>query len=208
MPNGRGTRCFGFSSLDGPFAHCTRPEYAGRLPETGAGTFGHCLDGPCGCGQRHGLGSVSQPRTNLLLSPARTEAARRIWGRARPAVGTIVEDYLKSRGLTAPIPPTLRFAILRHGPSGRDMPAMVAAVQLWPGIHPVAVHRTFLKTDVSDKAEVADPKLSYGPIRGAANRLAPSGETLLIGEGIKSALSGQQETEISARRALSRIGIT
>ena len=75
---------------------------------------------------------------------------------------------------------------------------MVAAVQLWPGIEPVAVHRTFLKADGSGKAEVADPKLSYGPIREAAIRLAAAGETLLIGEGIESSLSGQQETGIAA----------
>ena len=83
------------------------------------------------------------------------------------------------------------------------MPVMVAAVQLWPGIELVAVHRTFLKTDGRGKAQIPEPKLSYGPIRGAAIRLAPVEETLLIAEGVESALSGQQETGIPAWCAIS-----
>jgi putative DNA primase/helicase len=50
---------------------------------------------------------------------------------------------------------------------------------------------------------VPEPRLSYGPIWGAAVRLAPPGETLLIGEGIETALSGQQETGIPAWAAIS-----
>jgi phage/plasmid primase-like uncharacterized protein len=80
---------------------------------------------------------------------------------------------------------------------------MVAAVQRWPGVEPVGIHRTFLAPDGSGKANVPEPKLSYGPIRGAAIQLAPPGETLLIGEGIETALSGLQETEIPAWAAIS-----
>lgn len=202
-PRGKGVRCYGFMSDDGAFAHCTRPGYAGQLQETGAGTFAHRLDGPCKCGQPHGSAPVPLSHTKPVLDLERMEAARRIWARTRSASGTIVETYLQGRGLTLPIPPTLRFAVLRHGPSGRDMPSMVAAVQRWPGVEPVAVHRTYLAGDGSGKADVPEPKLSYGPIRGAAIRLAPPGATLLIAEGVETALSGQQETGIPSWAAIS-----
>lgn len=198
LPRGRGVRCYGFVSADGRFAICTRPEHTGELQETGAGTFAHRLDGACKCGRQHGSAPIPPPQAKPALDSERTDAARRIWSRTRPATGTIVETYLKARGLTVPIPPTLRFAVLRHGPSGLDLPCMVGAVQLWPSHEVVAVHRTFLAPDGSGKAEVSEPKLSYGPIRGAAIRLAPLGEVLLIAEGIETTLSGLQETGIPA----------
>jgi putative DNA primase/helicase len=198
LPKGQGIRCYGFVSADGCFAHCTRPEHAGRLPETNAGTFPHRLDGQCNCGQQHDLAPVAPPQTRPVLNSERIDAARRIWMRTQPAARTIVQAYLRSRGLNLPIPPTLRFALLHHGPTGRQLPAMVAAAQRWPSAEPVAVHRTYLAFDGSRKADVPEPRLSYGPIKDAAVRLAPPGETLLIGEGIETALSGQQETSIPA----------
>lgn len=203
LPKGRGIRCYGFASADGLFTHCTRPEYAGRLQETAAGTFAHRLDGPCKCGEQHGSVPAPLPHTKPVLDLQRVEAARRIWSRTQPATGTIVETYLRARGLTLPIPPTLRFAVLRHGPSGRDLPAMVAAVQRGLGRDVIAVHRTFLAPDGSGKANVLDPKLSYGPIRGGAIRLASPGEMLLVAEGIETALSALQETGIPSWAAIS-----
>ena len=73
---------------------------------------------------------------------------------------------------------------------------MVAAVQRWPSRQPVTVHRTFLAPDGSGKADVR-------PVRLAAIRLAPPSETLLIAEGIETALSALQETEIPAWAAIS-----
>jgi hypothetical protein len=52
---GNGQRCFGFLSTDGLYAHCTREEYAGGLPqEDNAQTYAHKLEGDCKCGTRHG----------------------------------------------------------------------------------------------------------------------------------------------------------
>ena len=54
--------------------------------------------------------------------------ARDIWERAQPAAGTLVESYLRRRGITLPMPATLRFVpVLKHYPTGRCLPAMVAA---------------------------------------------------------------------------------
>ena len=70
----------------------------------------------------------------------RREAARTIWAEAAPIAGTLGERYLRSRGITAPLPPTLRFARLRHRPDGRIKPAIVCALQ--DGSNRVtAVHR-------------------------------------------------------------------
>ena len=58
----------------------------------------------------------------------RTDMALEIWERAAPGGGTLVEDYLRSRGIHESLPPALRFrAGLRH-PSGGTWPAMVALV--------------------------------------------------------------------------------
>ena len=50
-----------------------------------------------------------------------------------------------------------------------------------------AVHRTWLRSDGSDKAELREPKMSWGPIRGGAVRLASAGPELAIAEGIENA---------------------
>jgi len=51
---GQQTRCHGFLSSDGEYAHCTREEYAGTLrQETNGQTFAHRLVGDCRCGVRH-----------------------------------------------------------------------------------------------------------------------------------------------------------
>ena len=204
LPKEQGTRCFGYGSGDGRFVHCTQPEYAGRLKESSVQTFAHKMNGLCGCGIRHGMSSIPpKSKTSTRTNNDRSEQARRLWTRSLPATGTAVEAYLRSRGLNLTIPPTLRFAVLHHRPAGMELPVMVAAVQLWPGIEPVALHRTYLKPDGSRKADLPNSRLCYGPTKGAAIRLAPPGETLLIAEGIESALSGQQELRIPAWAAIS-----
>jgi hypothetical protein len=59
-PRGNGTRCFGFYSEDGVFAHCTREDMAGSLPvHENSSTYGHLLLGECRCGTKHdGLSTV------------------------------------------------------------------------------------------------------------------------------------------------------
>lgn len=54
-PRGNGTRCFGFYSEDGVFAHCTREDHASNLKlHEGSDTYSHLLVGDCRCGRRHG----------------------------------------------------------------------------------------------------------------------------------------------------------
>ena len=58
--------------------------------------------------------------------------ALRLWNASLPIAGTLAEDYLVARGLTAPYPKGLRFnpaTIFGSGTDRRVMPAMIAAVE-------------------------------------------------------------------------------
>ena len=77
------------------------------------------------------------------------------------------------------------------------MPAMVAAVTTWPGTDVVAIHRTYLRSDGSGKADVDPDKMSLGPIRGGAVRLGPPAPKMAVTEGIEDGMTIFQETGIS-----------
>lgn len=122
----------------------------------------------------------------------RTERARQIWREAqKPAAGTLVETYLRARGIRLAVPASLAFAPhLRHG-GGAMGPALVAAIQDGEG-HIVAVQRTWLLPDGSGKAALDPPKATLGPMKDGALRLAHAGETLGLAEGLETALSAMQ----------------
>jgi DNA primase len=117
--------------------------------------------------------------------------AKRIWRAARAAPGTLVDTYLQSRSITTPVPPTLRYARLRHRESGRKLPCMVAAVQAADG-RLSGLHRTFLRLDGGGKADVEPVKKMLGACRGGVVRLAPAGRRLVLCEGIETGLSIRQ----------------
>ncbi len=138
---------------------------------------------------------------------ARAAAALAIWQGAQPIAGTTAEAYLRSRGITIPIPPTLRYAAsLEHRTTGLRFPAMVAAVQARDR-RIIGVHRTFLKPDGSGKAGISTPKMMLGRVSGGAVRFGPASSTLFVGEGIETALSIQQATGTTTWAALSTSGI-
>lgn len=129
-----------------------------------------------------------------------------IWDASVAATGTLAETYLRSRGLQLPPPNTLRFhAALRH-PCGA-WPAMVAMVTRGKDGTPVAIHRTFLAIDGSGKAPVDPEKMMLGPCRGGSVRLGPSGDVLMVGEGIETCLAAMQSTGLAAWAALSTSGL-
>ncbi len=53
-PRGTGKRCFGFTSEDGDWAHCTREDLAGDIDAGSDGAYAHRLHGSCRCGVQHG----------------------------------------------------------------------------------------------------------------------------------------------------------
>jgi putative DNA primase/helicase len=142
---------------------------------------------------------------------ARTARALAIWREARPMVGTIVEKYLRRRGIFLDAWPTaLRFHPACARPRDEaghlrpPLPAMVAVVEhVQRG--PVAVHATYLRPDGSGKADIPkdQQKASFGPIRGGAVQLGvPQGEWIAVAEGVETALSVMVASAIPAWAAL------
>lgn len=144
--------------------------------------------------QRHKLhdrGPLSMP----AAKPRRDMGALalRLWKASQPVAGTLAEQYLLARGLSAPSPKSLRFnaaTILGSGSNKRTMPAMIAAVESDLGL--VAVQRTFLDpADVLHKP-IPKPKVSLGLLGTAAIRLAPATDELGLAEGIEDAMSAME----------------
>lgn len=145
---------------------------------------------------RDGRGGAADPAEREALErEARREAARRAdqarrcWEGTRPIADTPAERHLRARGLTGPLPRTLRFhAACWHGPTARRRPAMVALVEGAPG---TAVHRTYLTRDGRKITPPEDARLMLGATLGGAVRLRegrPDGP-LVVAEGIETALA-------------------
>jgi len=131
-----------------------------------------------------------------------------LWSTSRNASGSLAETYLIQRGYTRPIPPAIRYLpFCRHKPSGFAFPAMLSAVTRWPDTQPVAIHRTYLSSDGLDKAPVTPNKMSLGPIEGGSIQLfSPVQGILAICEGVETALSIHQSTDLPVWSALSASG--
>jgi hypothetical protein len=121
-----------------------------------------------------------------------TNEIRRIIREVRPATNSIVECYLRSRGIRL-LPPLLQYhPALRHTDTKTEWPGMVVERQNAAG-DVMALHRTFLTVD-GRKAPVEPVRKDLGESKGTAIRLSPIAEELLIGEGIETVLSGMQLT--------------
>jgi hypothetical protein len=149
---------------------------------------------------RSPLGAVPEPD-----AAGRTEAALRIWGASHTPRGTVVATYLATRGLDLPPCDRLRFHTGLKHPNGM-WPGMVALVTDVMDT-PVGIHRTFLARDGSGKAPVSPGRMSLGPIRGGAVRLAPVAQKIVIGEGIETVLSVMKRTGTPGWAALSTSGL-
>lgn len=133
---------------------------------------------------------ASRPCADVApLDTGRLEEARAIWRAAVPVEGTVAEAYLRWRGLAVDPPMSLRYAELRYGRRGPELPCLVCCVSSPEG--PISgVHRIFLAPDGCGKADVPKPKLSLGKVSGGAIRLAPlDGGDLIVCEGPEDGLS-------------------
>ena len=116
----------------------------------------------------------------------RAAQAQRLWQEAQPIAGTLAETYLRGRGITCPLPDTLRFARSCGHPTAKRFPAMLSFVEVGNGF---AVHRTYLRSDGSGKAAVEPAKAMLGNVQGGAVRLTSAPGPLVVAEGIETALS-------------------
>jgi phage/plasmid primase-like uncharacterized protein len=186
--------------------------WIGNCPSCGyAGTFsitvkdGRTLWWCASCQDRDALLAAVRSVTGGQYSPpapatpatvkddaARTRAALALWREALPIKGTIAETYLAARGLAGETSAALRYhPSLPHPYETASLPALVALIVSTGTGEPVAIHRTYLRRDGSDKAAVDPAKASKGPIRGGAIMLHEplAGAPLVIGEGIETSLS-------------------
>lgn len=158
---------------------------------------GLVVGGDCNrlCRQRQ-ISKSRDPSVRRRTGSSRIDQALAIWRASDRALGTLVETYLRSRGITILIPPALRYyPAARHDFLGSKFPCMVAAVR-GHDRQITAVHRTYLQHDGRAKADVSNPKLAKGHLSNGAVRLAAAGKALGIAEGIETALSAMQLWDI------------
>jgi hypothetical protein len=111
-----------------------------------------------------------------------------IWGMASPVEHTIVQLYLRARGITIAPPPSLRCA---GGGYHLTDPAtaMVAAVQA-PDRRTIAVQVTRLDPSGERKAQVLIPRRTYGALGNGAVRLAAAAATRVSALHMRTSIIG------------------
>lgn len=132
----------------------------------------------------------------------RIQAAMRIWSETVDPRGTLVENYLASRGLRLPAEVVkgghLKFhprCPVKVGGEVLGFPAMIGLMTDPATGDPRAIHRTFLRPDGAGKASLADgsnPKKMLGAARGCVVRLSPDDSVTIglgLAEGIENAIT-------------------
>lgn len=124
--------------------------------------------------------------------------AFQLYGQSIPLKNTLGEVYFQHRGFghadptckDAPLclPDVLRFMPRLAYGNGQHYPAIVAPITDVQGRF-LAVHRTYLARDGKGKATVDTPKKTLGSFSGGSIKLAPAEDTLLLAEGIETALA-------------------
>lgn len=155
----------------------------------------HCFAGcaprdvaeACAAGGHSGPQRPSVDREAAAIAAAKevsrkARQAAETWGMASDLMGTPVEAYLRSRGITA-LPESIRFAPSCWHISGRRYPAMIAKVS---GVERSAIHRTYLGLPPG----VEPRKAMLGATKGG-HILLRTGDPghLVVGEGIENTLS-------------------
>jgi hypothetical protein len=139
----------------------------------------------------------------------RIREAQSLYHRGLDAQGTLVERYLRLRGITVPIPAILRFVVCCPHRNGRYLQAMVAPVVNVDGAL-IRIHKTFLEFDGKfDFPNPKDERECNGATAGGAVRLADydPDRALVVGEGIETTLSAMQIFGLPGWAALSDSGV-
>jgi hypothetical protein len=142
----------------------------------------------------------SERKSRPAAAPAGSpEAARRLFAMAQPIPRTLVESYLRERGITAlhgtgslRFHPRCYYRPDEHSPT-ETWPAMIASVTDLNG-HLTGAHRTWLDPGgfneaTLGKATLDTPRRAMGDLLGHAVRFGVAGEVMAAGEGIETMLS-------------------
>ncbi|BCH29835.1 DNA primase [Mesorhizobium sp. L-8-10] len=138
-----------------------------------------------------------RPAPQRSCQPAQVgspEAATRLLAMSKPIVGTVVETYLRKRGITTlrgtgslRFHPRCYYRPEDGGPT-ETWPAMIAAVRDLDG-RLTGAHRTWLAPDGIGKAPVDTPRRAMGDLLGHAVRFGVPDSVMAAGEGIETTLS-------------------
>ncbi|MDI4655022.1 DUF7146 domain-containing protein [Xanthobacter autotrophicus] len=136
-----------------------------------------------------------QPRPRPSSAPAGSpESARRLVSMSQPITGTIVETYLRKRGITA----LHGTGALRFHPRCYYRPDSYSPTETWPAMiasvtdldnRITGAHRTWLSPDGSRKAPIDTPRRAMGDLLGNAVRFDRATHVMAAGEGIETMLS-------------------
>lgn len=143
---------------------------------------------------------VDRPRSLTPRTPIGSpEAARRLFAMSHPIAQTLVESYLRNRGITflhgtgsLRFHPRCYYRPDEHSPT-ETWPAMIAAVTDLFG-NMTGVHRTWLdpcgfSEAALGKAPIDTPRRAMGDLLGHAVRFGVAGDVMAAGEGIETMLS-------------------
>jgi hypothetical protein len=197
-----------FVRLSGPESG---PGAAGHWTDAASAEYGDLLDvirESCGlvdfrdvADEARRFLSLPQPELRQAPTSVRTpvpagspEAAQRLFAMSRSICGTLVETYLRNRGIrnlrgtgSLRFHPCCYYRPEGDGPT-ETWPAMIAAVTDLDGTI-TGAHRTWLARDGSGKAPVDTPRRAMGGLLGHAVRFGAAGDVLAVGEGIETMLS-------------------
>lgn len=133
-----------------------------------------------------------QPEEQAVRRVLARRRAGEEWRNASAIEGTPAEAYLLSRGVSASVPGSVRFAKVPRfwrddGSEGPRLPAMIAAVQD-ENNRVAGIHRTFIDRE-GRKFRFGQPRLALGRVRGCAVRLGPIVPRIMVCSGIEDGLA-------------------
>jgi hypothetical protein len=184
---------------------------AGKWTDAATGEHGDLLDiirESCGLLDFHDVAdearrflslprSDPEPAPQTARLPAQTgspEAARRLFAMSQPIARTVVETYLRNRGITA----LHQDGALRFHPRCYYRPDEDAPTETWPAMiarvtdldgRMTGAHRTWLDPSGRGKAPIDTPRRAMGDLLGNAVRFGVANDVLAAGEGIETMLS-------------------
>ncbi len=138
---------------------------------------------------------VHHTAASLMATPAGSpESARRLFAMSKPIAGTIVETYLRNRGIAV----VRGGSSLRFHPSCYYRPDVNSPTETWPALiaavtdldgRITGVHRTWLDPTNAEKAPIDTPRRAMGHLLRHGVRFGVANDVMAAGEGIETMLS-------------------